>query len=49
MSIAFVDLFLSGLAFGILREWSGTLLAPLAAHGSANFMAYALRISFRMT
>ena len=32
-----------------LLEWDGTLLAPIAAHLTSNFFAYAVPIVFRMT
>ena len=30
--------FAAGLVFALLREWRGSLLAPIAAHASANLL-----------
>lgn len=34
--VAFVAVFAGGIAFALLREWSGRLAAPLAAHAAFN-------------
>jgi membrane protease YdiL (CAAX protease family) len=44
----FLSLFAAGLIYGWLREWSGSLWAPIASHGASNFIGFEMDVRFRM-
>jgi membrane protease YdiL (CAAX protease family) len=44
----FLALFVAGLIHGWLREWTGSLWAPIASHGASNFIGFEMDVRFRM-